>query len=158
MRTRRTLAALGLSTVIALGVAAWARPAVPSEAHDPSKAPGWRTPVPAQVEALLRRACFDCHSDDTRWPWYAGLPVASHLIARDVREGRAQLNWSLWEAYGRFDRAELLDKACERAVRQEMPPWQYRLLHREARLSSREVDDFCAWSRRESAQLAREGS
>jgi hypothetical protein len=108
--------------------------------------------------ATLRHACFDCHSTETRWPWYARLPLAANLVARDVREGRAQLDWSQWNAYNRFDRAELLDKACALATRQVMPPWQYRLMHPDARLSPRQLEELCGWSREESARLTQEGS
>ena len=152
------LAASGLGLVVAMGVAAWTWPVIPTESSDPRLALRARSAVPAHVTATLRRACFDCHSNETRWPWYARLPVAIHLIARDVREGRAQLDWSEWEAYNRFDRAELLDKACERASQRLMPPWQYRMLHPEAQLSAHDVDELCAWSRREAARLAQGGS
>ena len=154
----RILAASGLCLGVAMGVATWARPVIPDEPADPSLALAARHVVPAQVAATLRRACFDCHSNETRWPWYARLPVAIHLMAHDVREGRAQLDWSMWGAYSRFDRAELLDKACARASQRLMPPWQYRLLHPEAGLSAQDVGDLCAWSRREAARLAQGGS
>lgn len=158
MRAERMLAASGLGLVVAMGVAAWTWPVIPAETSDPLLALSARSAVPARVTATLRRACFDCHSNETRWPWYARLPVAVHLIARDVREGRAQLDWSVWEAYSRFDRAELLDKACERASQRLMPPWQYRILHPEAQLSAEDVDALCAWSRREADRLAQGGS
>ena len=158
MRARRMLAASGVGLLAAMGVAVWARPVLPDERADPSLALSARNAVPEQVTSMLRRACFDCHSNETRWPWYARLPVAAHLIASDVREGRAQLDWSLWESYNRFARAELLDKACERMSQGMMPPWQYRLLHPAARLSARDVDELCAWSRREADRLVREGS
>jgi hypothetical protein len=136
-----------------MGIAAWAHPADLVGPADPSLALGTRTAVPDHVTSMLRRACFDCHSSETRWPWYARLPIAAHLIAHDVREGRAQLDWSLWEAYNRFDRAELLDKACDRARGRLMPPWPYRLPHSEAQLSAQDVDAFCEWSHREGARL-----
>ena len=158
MRAGRTLAASGLGLAVAMGVAVWARPVIPDEPTDPSLALVARNAVPAHVTATLRRACFDCHSNETRWPWYARLPVAVHLMVHDVREGRAQLDWSVWESYSRFDRAELLDKACERASRRLMPPWQYRMLHPEARLSTHDVEELCGWSRREAARLAQGGS
>ena len=159
MRTRRTLAASGVGLLVAMGMAAWASPAIPDEPADPSLAlMNARSAVPDHVAAMVRRACFDCHSNETRSPWYARLPLAAQLIARDVREGRAELDWSLWESYNRFDRAELLDKACARARTGLMPPWTYRLLHSGARLSAQEVDEFCAWSRREGARLAEGGS
>ena len=158
MRARRMLAASGLGLLVTMAAAVWAGPVLPQDPADPLLALRARTPVAPNVMASLRRACFDCHSIETRWPWYARLPVAGHLIARDVREGRAQLDWSRWQSYSRFDRAELLDKVCELATRRVMPPWQYRLLHADARLSSRESGDLCDWTRRESARLTEEGS
>jgi len=103
--------------------------------------------------STLRRACFDCHSDETRWPWYATLPLASHLIERDVTEARAQLNLSRWMQYNPFDRADLLDKMCQRASIGTMPPWQYRMMHSEARLSVTDVVTLCAWSQDEATRL-----
>src|SRR5512147_1206625 len=61
---------------------------------DPALGLSVRTPVPMHVMSTLRRACFDCHSNETRWPWYSSLPIASWLIARDVRSGRSQVNFS----------------------------------------------------------------
>jgi hypothetical protein len=114
--------------------------------------------APAPVMSTLRRACFDCHSEETRWPWYSSVPVASWLIERDVTEGRGQLNFSRWTQYNNFDRADLLDKACELATKREMPLWQYRLAHREARLNETEVAALCAWTQREAKRLVGDGS
>jgi len=158
MSARRMLAASGVSLLVAMGVAAWATPVIPDAPADPSLALSARSGGPDHVTAMLRRACFDCHSNETRWPWYARLPVAAQLIARDVREGRAQLDWSLWESYNRLDRAELLDKACERARAGLMPPWPYRMVHPETQLSAKDVDELCEWSRREGARLLEGGS
>lgn len=116
------------------------------------------TLVPAPVMSTLRHACFDCHSNETRWPWYSTLPVASWLIEHDVREGRGQLNFSQWTQYNKFERADLLDKACEKATKRDMPLWQYRILHREARLSEADIAALCAWSRHEATRLVGAGS
>ncbi len=113
--------------------------------------------VPAPVLSTLRRACFDCHSDETRWPWYSALPVASWLIERDVSAGRGQLNFSRWTQYNRFDRADLLDRACQMATERDMPLWQYRVLHREARLNEADIAALCAWSRHEATRLVGDG-
>ena len=107
---------------------------------------------------VLRRACFDCHSEETRWPWYARLPIASHLIERDVTDGRGQLDWSRWERYNPFDRAGMLDKVCELATTRQMPPWQYRWLHPDARLTTTEIDGLCTWARQEAERLTQGGS
>ena len=111
-----------------------------------------------EVASILDRACRDCHSNETRWPWYSALPVASWLIEHDVREGRGQLNFSRWTRYNKFERADLLDKACEKATKRDMPLWQYRILHREARLSEADIAVLCAWTRHEATRLVGAGS
>jgi len=64
-------------------------------------------PVQAEITAdpavkpLLRRACYDCHSNETVWPWYSNVAPASWLIASDVEEGRSNLNFSEWGSLGR---------------------------------------------------------
>lgn len=115
-------------------------------------------PVPAAVMSTLRLACFDCHSNETRWPWYSSLPGASWAIERDVTAGRGQLNFSRWAEYNPFDRASLLDKACELATERQMPLLPYRLLHTEARLSASDIAALCAWTETEAARLVEGGS
>ena len=151
MRLWRVLVAA--LVMVAIGSAARSHPEHAIVGADPSASLNVRTPVPAPVMSTLRRACFDCHSDGTRWPWYAGVPLASHLIERDVTDGRAQLNLSRWTQYNPFDRADLLDKMCQRASSGTMPPWQYRLMHFESRLSATDVAILCAWSEDEATRL-----
>ena len=155
IRRGMTLAVL---VMLAIGLAARTRVDQPGAGVDSSTSLNVRTPVPAPVMSTLRRACFDCHSDETRWPWYAALPVASHLIERDVTEGRGQLNLSRWTQYNPFDRADLLDKICQRASTGTMPPWQYRMLHPEARLPERDIAALCQWTQREAERLVQGGS
>jgi hypothetical protein len=113
--------------------------------------------VPATVMQLLRRGCFDCHSEETRWPWYARTFPASWLMSHDVSEGRGQMNFSRWGDYNAYDRADMLDEACEQVKSGEMPLWQYRLLHPEAKLSDADVTALCAWTGAEAERLVREG-
>jgi hypothetical protein len=112
-----------------------------------------RLDVPADVRAILRTSCADCHSDETRWPWYARVFPASWLLARDVAEGRGQLNLSRWSDYSRFEQADLLDEMCIRTGARTMPLPQYRWLHPDARLSDRQIDRVCAWTHGEVEQL-----
>lgn len=153
-------------TVVLAGLLMWT---IASAARSYSRAPerlddpkgamfGADTTVPAPVRSALRAACFDCHSNETRWPWYSSVPVVSWLIEHDVNEGRAQLNFSTWHDYTTFERADLLDKVCEKATKREMPLWQYRLLHRESRLNASDVAALCSWSRQEATRLVGAGS
>ena len=92
--------------------------------------------APAPVAATLRRACYDCHSDATRWPWYSRVAPLSWMIVRHVTEGRRQLNFSEWNTYYPHTRRRKL-QWIGRALRDaKMPPWSYRLMHPDARLTA----------------------
>ncbi|HTI57223.1 MAG TPA: heme-binding domain-containing protein [Verrucomicrobiae bacterium] len=93
--------------------------------------PPWDT---ASTRALAVRACYDCHSNETVWPWYSHVAPMSWLLQRDVDEGRRKLNFSEW---GR-PRKEARESA--KAVQKgEMPPWYYIPLHPDARLTAAET-------------------
>jgi hypothetical protein len=106
--------------------------------HDHNNPPMVREPAwdSAATRELARRACFDCHSNQTVWPWYAGIAPASWLIYNDVVEGRGKLNFSDWLGGRREgEKAGEIRKEIEEG---EMPPIQYRLAHPGARLSGEE--------------------
>ena len=113
--------------------------------------------VPQPVATLLRAACYDCHSSETEWPWYAHVAPASWLVIGDVTAARKKLNFSRWGRYNAYDRADMLDKMCEFVSQRKMPLWQYRLLHSSARLSEQDVATLCGWTRDEAARLTRAG-
>jgi len=92
--------------------------------------PAWDS---QRTRELAVRACFDCHSNQTVWPWYTNVAPVSWLVQRDVTEGRATLNFSEW---GRQQEAAL--EAAEAFREGEMPPVQYTLIHPKARLSDAE--------------------
>ncbi len=90
----------------------------------------WDSP---QTRALAQRACFDCHSNETVWPWYSNIAPVSWLVARDVTEGRGEMNFSDW---GRTSqRAQKIIREIEEG---RMPPSFYLPLHPDARLSADE--------------------
>ena len=152
---RVVLVGLALIAIASVVRAQFRQPdAVPDAAEGLSA----RTAVPAPVMSTLRRACFDCHSNETRWPWYSKLPVASWLLEQDVKAARGQLNFSRWAQYNPFDRADLLDKVCGLATAGKMPLPRYLMLHHEARLSRTDVDQLCAWSQHEATRLVQGGS
>lgn len=102
--------------------------------------------APQAVREVLRRACYDCHSHETRWPWYARLAPVSWLVARDVREGRKELNFSTWNRLDAKERAEVREEVYEESSEGEMPLWFYLPLHPEARLSAADLTILRGWA------------
>jgi mono/diheme cytochrome c family protein len=92
--------------------------------------PAWDTP---RTRELTARACFDCHSNETRWPWYSNVAPVSWLVQRDVDEGREEVNFSEWGTS-----LEESGEPAEAVAEGEMPPWYYTPLHPEARLTPEE--------------------
>jgi hypothetical protein len=92
-------------------------------------------PAPAEVRAVLKRACYDCHSNETVWPWYSRVAPVSWLIARDVSEGREEMNYSAWNKLPPEKQRKRFRQSWEETNEGEMPPWFYMPLHPEAKLS-----------------------
>jgi hypothetical protein len=84
--------------------------------------------APAEIDALLRRACYDCHSRETAWPWYSRVAPVSWLLVRDVEAGRRELDFSAWDAYDPAQRAKKLRESADEIAEGDMPPWYYRLV------------------------------
>ncbi len=101
---------------------------------------------PAPVKAVLERACYDCHSNETRWPWYAYVAPMSWLVGDHVTHGRSELNFSEWRNLSAEDRAEMREEIYEEAAEGEMPPSDYLLLHSDAALSAEDLSTLRDWS------------
>lgn len=91
--------------------------------------PAWDNPA---TRGLVKRACFDCHSNETVWPWYSNIAPVSWLVYRDVEEGRNRMNFSEWNSNFHPGTSELAGAIQEG----EMPPVQYLLMHPNAKLSA----------------------
>ncbi len=98
------------------------------------------------LKSILKRACYDCHSNETVWPWYSRVAPVSWLVAWDVKEGREELNFSTWNRYDAEQRGKKLRESWEEVEEGEMPPWFYVALHPEARLSDRDRQILRAWA------------
>jgi hypothetical protein len=95
-----------------------------------TKEPAWNSP---DTRELFRRACFDCHSNQTGWRMYSYVAPVSWLVARDVNEGRSHLNFSEWDKPQRHAK-----DVTEQVKSGEMPLWFYVPLHPSAKLSDSE--------------------
>jgi len=99
--------------------------------------PNWDSP---QTRELAARACFDCHSNTTVWPWYSNVAPVSWLVQHDVDEGREHLNFSDWnQSHAEHGgEAHEADELGETVLEGEMPPANYLLNHPEAKLTDDE--------------------
>ena len=104
--------------------------------------------LPPKVEAVLRRSCQDCHSNQTQWPWYSYVAPMSWIVAHDVHAARRQMNLSEWASYSDKKRESRLNGICEQVVNGDMPEGKYALIHRRARVTEDERAAICQWVER----------
>jgi hypothetical protein len=95
--------------------------------------PSWDSPT---TRNLAQRACFDCHSNETTWPWYSNIAPVSWLVYRDVVEGRQYLNFTEWST--QLNNSRMGDELSEKINSGEMPPFFYLWMHSTARLNDAE--------------------
>jgi len=102
--------------------------------------------VPDNVQQILKRSCFDCHSNHTVWPWYTNVAPMSWLVAKDVRGGRTKMNFSEWGKIPAAKQEARLESICEEIKEGEMPLKEYLLIHGDAKLSQQDKDALCKWT------------
>lgn len=156
---RLSLIGGGVAAVAALAVIT--SPENTDPAIQPARTLEANIAVPGDVKGLLHRACYDCHSDETSWPWYSRVAPGSWLLHRDVTNGRRALNFSEWSGGAGTTpekAAATLTAACVGMRTAEMPKRSYTWLHGEARLQSTEVTRFCSWADEEAKVLRHENS
>jgi hypothetical protein len=145
----------------AVGIAQWARRALtfflvafigiqlvrPDRTNPPAQAAAsLQAKTPPDVKALLDHSCRDCHSNETRWPWYSNISPVSWLVARDVHKGRDKFNYSDWAAYPSDDQDKFLGAMCNLVKRGRMPLPIYLVIHGDAKPSPADVTALCTWS------------
>ena len=113
-------------------------PADPAASFEALMAP------PKEAVAVIHRACQDCHSNQTVWPWYSRVAPVSWLVAHDVKEGRARLNLSEWNRLGAEMAALRVKAMCQETRKGEMPIGTYKLMHPAARLTEADATALCS--------------
>jgi hypothetical protein len=101
--------------------------------------------VPSNVESILKRSCYDCHSNHTVWPWYSSFAPVSWLVADDVEHGKKKMNFSEWTNLSQAKREARLNEMCEQVKSDEMPLSNYLIMHSDAKLSQADKDILCMW-------------
>jgi hypothetical protein len=130
------------------------RPARTNPPVDESRALARQMQLTPEASAILNRSCNDCHSNQTRWPWYSNIAPISWFLINHVNEGRRQMNFSDWAQYDRSEQAGYLKRICREVQSGGMPIHSYLWLHGDARLSSEDVKTLCDWASSESQRLS----
>jgi len=101
--------------------------------------------VPDEITNMLKSACYDCHSDETVYPWYANVAPVKWLVYRDTEEGRKDLNFSNWNTMSKDDKADILYDIAEEVTEGDMPMKIYTLTHPDAKLSDEDRKAISEW-------------
>ncbi|HYI07728.1 MAG TPA: heme-binding domain-containing protein [Thermoanaerobaculia bacterium] len=125
------------------------RPARTNPVTDPSKI----LRAPAHIQPILERSCYDCHSNESKWPWYTNVAPLSWSIIDHVNEGREELSFSEWGNYSPKKADHKLEEICEMVERRDMPLPEYLWLHRDAKLSDADRRTLCNWVVEERARI-----
>jgi Haem-binding domain len=145
-------------TAIALAVVFAAlqfiRPARTNPPVDESRTIQAHTRITPEVATILDRSCNDCHSNQTRWPWYSNVAPVSWFVVNHVNDGRREMNFSDWAQYSQDERERYLKKICLEVKQGAMPLPSYLRLHHEAKLSSDDIKALCDWASMESQRIS----
>ena len=145
---------LTLIVLIVLVGLQFVRPARTNPAVDQSQTIHARLQVNPQVASIMDRACQDCHSNTTRWPWYSNVAPVSWFVIDHVNHGRSHLNISEWGTLDNRQAAKKLEEICEEVEDGAMPLQSYTRIHWRAKLSPEDIKTMCDWTSAERARIA----
>ena len=139
---KRRIKSAALTVLLGAATVQLIRPDTDRPKVDPARSLWNDRRVDPRVVGILRRACANCHSYETEWPWYARIAPVSWWLASHVNHGREKLNFDNWPSAAATDQMEEIYDSVEK---EKMPLRSYLLLHPEARLSQADRDVLMAW-------------
>ncbi len=104
------------------------------------------TNPPDEVLVVLKNTCYDCHSDNTVYPWYNNIAPVSYWLADHVDHGKGHLNFSAWESYETDKKDHKLEEVIEEVKKENMPLKEYKWTHEDARLTDDQISDISSWA------------
>lgn len=112
--------------------------------------------VPNNIQSVLQNACYDCHSNNTHYPWYSNIQPIAWMLASHIKNGKENLNFSEFGAYGSHRQISKLKSIANQIKDGKMPLSSYRLMHKNAKLSQREKDLIINWANNKADSLSNE--
>jgi hypothetical protein len=143
----------GIGLVVALALCQLYQPERTNPPVDPAKTAEAHLQFTPEVREIVAKACRDCHTHETRWPWYSYVAPSSWLVVSDVNHAREHLNFSEWAEYDAVQVGKMLEEICEEVEEGGMPLPIYVPLHPEADLTAQERKAVCEWTRVERQRL-----
>ena len=135
-----------LKRLLVIGLALFALiQLIPAERTNPAVTADFTGP--SEIERLVKTACYDCHSNETRWPWYSYVAPVSLLITNQVAGARSDLNFSAWGNLSSEDRADRYKRIVKRIEKNRMPPPLYKRMHEEAQLTQDQRQLLIDWAK-----------
>lgn len=116
------------------------------------------TNPPEQIRTILKTACYDCHSNETKYPWYSRIAPVSWWIRDHIDEARDELNFSEWGTYDLKRSNHKLEEMGEKVEEDEMPLTSYTLAHSESRLTEDQREALINWAKSQMKLEEDEGS
>ena len=110
-------------------------------------------PVPENVHSILQTACYDCHSNNTRYPWYNYVQPAAWILSNHIKHGKKDLNFSEFGSYSKRRQQSKLKAIADQVRDGEMPLYSYTMIHRNARLTKEEKLEIINWAQNEKDSL-----
>ena len=101
--------------------------------------------VPKNVEAILRTSCYDCHSNNTNYPWYSNVQPVGFFMEHHIKEAKEDLNFDEWGKYSKRKQENKLDRIVKQIKSDEMPLASYTLIHKNARLTTVQKKEVMDW-------------
>ncbi|MFA8451495.1 MAG: heme-binding domain-containing protein [Bacteroidales bacterium] len=111
--------------------------------------------IPDSVSTLFKNACYDCHSFETKFPWYASVAPVSWFLKMHIKDGRSNVNFSEWTTYDKTKKITIIGEIIEEVLAKEMPLKSYTWMHPAARLTEEQRQIIVSWSTMEEQRISK---
>lgn len=150
---KKVLQYLAIGFLVALTVIQFIPAHLPANNSDLSNDMVQTENTPDDVKLILNKACYDCHSNQTVYPWYSKIAPVSWLVAKDTREGRDELNFSEWAELKKRKKIKYLNEMAEEVEEKKMPMKIYTVIHKDAILTDEEISTLISWTKSQSEKI-----
>ena len=138
---------IGIAVLIVFGIGQFFRPEKNSGDVTLVESFEAETNVSENVKHILRATCYDCHSNNTNYPWYNAITPVNFWLNSHIEEGKEHFNVSKWEGLAAGRKDHKLDELIEEVEEGEMPLSSYKIVHGNARLSQEDITAIINWAK-----------